>query len=200
MDFFISSISFYNQAKKILADIASKKFVLIGEDASSITTAIDLFIKENKFNIYEDLDKIAKELADKVPVRPRSEGYCIKSSFGRKCPVNEFACAMDECPNFCTSYHFSKISYEKYRNWLEAMTINQKSGFLHEADRQRVRLIKLIEKRLIPELLELRNEINNNGIDFVLLEVQGIDDIAINIEKIIMEVEACLQKLTYQKS
>jgi len=175
-------------SKGVLEGVVTGEFNLIGEEAELITLKINEFIKENKYNVKTDLKKIIDELITKVPIREKREGFCIKSSFGKKCKYNEFMCAFDICPNICTVYFFADITYKRFKDKLKVIEYDKINNFVSEANIETSKLKKISKSFLIKELEELEREIEKQGIEKIIVKHPQLEYIIANIANIIKEV------------
>ena len=97
---------------KTLQEVVSGKTKILG-DNKGLSDNINEFINANHFNVATDLDEICKALANKIPIRQKTGGVCIKSSQLRECSMdaktNEFYCAYGVCPNIVHFYYYADI-------------------------------------------------------------------------------------------
>lgn len=179
---------------KVIEGIVKGEFRLIGKEADRLTIKIKEFINEGNYNIKSDLEEIVNELSKKVPIRAKKNGYCIKSSFGKKCKNNEFMCAFEVCPNHCTSYLFADISYKRFKEGIKVIEYNNKNGFISEAVMEKNKLIRLIEDYFIKELEELKKEIDIIGYKEVILNNKNLKYLCENIDEVLREVKEWKEK------
>lgn len=149
-----------NVTREVFKGIINKEFKLIGEEAELLVNKINEFISKNKYNIKENLDEIITALSGEIPIREKREGYCIKSAFGKKCKYNEFLCAFEMCPNHCTNYLFSDITYNRFKEHKKVIEYNMENNFIREANMEKNKLKRMASLYLIKELNELKDEIN----------------------------------------
>lgn len=150
--------------EEILEGLMRKDFRLIGQGAEEITSKIDEFITRGVYNIVEDRNKFFKALKKQLPIREKALGFCIKSSFSYECASNEFICAFDKCVNHYTYYKVAHLTYQRFLDKKEAIRHNQQHGFSRQAENETNHLKELIRKRFIPELEEVRYEVNRQGL------------------------------------
>lgn len=182
------------KSKIVLRGIILGDFKLIGEEAENLIKKIDEFIKNNNFNIKKDLDTIINELADAVPIREKIEGYCVKSSFGKVCKYNEFLCAFEICPNQCTNFLFSDISYRRYQDTIKIIKYNEKNGFIKEASVEKNKMKRWYETYFSKELIETKNEILRQGADTIIEKYPNLEYVVHNIDCITDECEKWIKE------
>lgn len=175
--------------KEVLTGVVTGEFRLIGEEAELLMEKINDFINENKYNIKSDLDEIVNTLSNKVPIREKKEGFCIKSSFGRKCKYNEFMCAFDMCPNHCTTYFFADITYKRFLDKLSIVEFNKKNNFIAEAELEINKLKRLVKTYFIYELEELEREIGIKGEHEILEKHPNLEYVVMNLSEIREEIK-----------
>lgn len=179
-------------SKGVLHGIITGEFKLIGEEAEFIINKIDEFLKEKKFNVKSNLDEIINELVQKVPIREKKGGFCIKSAYGKKCKYNEYFCAFELCPNHCTAYFLVDITYSRFKSSLQAIEYNNSNNFLAEANVEIKKLQRLVKRDLIPELDELKEEIRKHSKDVIINKQKKLEYIVNNLSEIILEVKPWL--------
>ena len=70
----------------------------------------------------------------------------------------------------------------------EAIDINRKNGFTRQAQKETHRLANLISTKLIPELDELRKEVESKGVSYVLEQYPDLTEVVENFDDIYSEV------------
>ena len=184
---------------EILKDIVTGNARLLGGD-KGLKEKIDNYISENKLSVYDDLDKICSLLSEKIPIRQKLGGVCIKSSVLRECSIdaktNEFYCAYSVCPNIFHFYYMADISYRQAKELTDSIRINKERGLLRQVQKDQNTLLTIIRKKLIPEIDELKYMINTKGLEFVYQNHPEVQPIAENLEAI----ERNIQEWTTQIS
>lgn len=177
---------------EILKDIVTGNARLLGGD-KGLKEKIDNYIFENGLSVYDDLDKICSYLSEKIPIRQKFGGVCIKSSVLRECSVdaktNEFYCAYGVCQNIFHFYYMADISYRQANELVASIKINKKRGLLRQVQKEQNILATIIRKKLLPEIDELKFMINTKGLDFVYQNHPEVQPIAENIEVIEREIQ-----------
>lgn len=140
---------------------------LIGDNKDVIMATIKSFVAKSKFNVATDLDEIIKSLARKVPIREKNGGICIKSGPIRDCSkdslTDEIYCAYGMCPNHFHLYFMVDISYDRYATLLKTVQYNTEQGFTRAAQKEKNKLQWVIQKSLLPEIHELKKELQSKG-------------------------------------
>lgn len=180
-------------AKDVLKKVISGEVKLIGKDHDILMIKIDEFIKENNYNVKNDLDKIIESLANKIPIREKSLGYCIKSSFGRKCTFDghnsDVYCAFGICPNHFITYQMIDITYKRFKDLQRIVKYNMDNGFKAQASIEVKKLKRIIDEALTLEIDELKNEIKEKGKEQLIIANPDIEYFISNIDNIFQEVE-----------
>lgn len=176
---------------KVLREIVSGDAKLLG-DSKNLTEKINQFIQENNFHVKRDLNAICDTLAQKIPIRQKTGGVCIKSSMLRECShdaiTNEFYCAYGVCPNIYHFYYMADVSYRQCRELSETIAINKKNGFIRQVQKEHNMLIKIITSKLEPELDELQDAVKKHGYEEVCIRHPEISEIIENYDSILKEV------------
>lgn len=176
----------------ILEKIVKGELKLLGgKDADGIVKRINEFIEKNGFNVKTDVKEICDSLLNRMPIRPKTGGVCIKSSL-RECSIDaktdDFYCAYEICPNLYHFYYMAAVSYRQYKELKEAISINRKNGFKRQVEKEEHRIKYLISNRLLPELKELASVIEEKGANAVISQYPDLTDIIVNYDSIFAEV------------
>ena len=154
---------------------------------------ISEFIKENNYNVEKDLDAICGRLAEKIPIRQKTGGVCIKSSMLRECHMdaqtNEFYCAYGVCSNIFHFYYMANVSYRQFLELRETIALNTRYGHIRQVEKESNMLSVIVEKKLQPELRELQKVIEIKGIDAVIREYPDLEEVVRNIDHINEEIK-----------
>lgn len=174
-----------------LEKIVTGEIKPLGGD-SGLSAKIQEFIEANNYNVKTDLKEICNELAQKIPIRQKTGGVCIKSSMLRECSkdakTNEFYCAYGVCPNIFHFYYMADVSYRQTKELAETITINQERGLLKQVQKELNMLNTILHSKLLPELDELKAVISEKGTLAILKEYPDLKDIIENLEQIDEEV------------
>ncbi|HWT73701.1 MAG TPA: tyrosine-type recombinase/integrase [Mobilitalea sp.] len=179
-------------SKETIINIVTGDSNLLGSNASGLTRKIKSFIIENNFNIATDINEIADSLLEKIPIRAKTGGVCIKSSMFRECSndaiTNEFYCAYGVCPNIYHFYYMSSISYRQTKELVESIEINKIHNQLRQAQKELNKLKTIISNKLMPELAELKNELHAKGKSYILSKHQDLEYVITHYDKILEEI------------
>lgn len=186
-------------AKDILGKVIKQDIKLIGKDRDILMNKINEFIEENNYNVKTDLDQIIESLANKIPIREKNFGYCIKSSFGRKCSIdgltNESYCAFGICPNHFITWQMIDITYTRFKRLQKTIDYNINNGFTAQASIECNKMKRVIEEALLLEIEDLQNEIRINGKEKTIISNKEIEYFINNIDDIVKEVEEWQKKI-----
>lgn len=175
--------------EKMLIGLVKQDFRLIGKNSYELMARVDEFIRKGNYNIVEGLDKLIADLKRQLPIREKGLGFCMKSSFGVKCPTNEFICAFDKCLNHYTYYKVANLTYQRFLDKQKVIQHNQERGFSRQAENETLHLKELVAKRLIPELEEVRYEIGRQGLQRIREENPNLLEIIDNFDSVAEEVK-----------
>lgn len=161
----------------------------INQSEKQIVKNIDKFLMENKLNIHADIMDVLLEIDGDLPIREKEQGYCIKSSFGRKCPKNEMIDIKDNLYIHLANCEFLDITYNRFKRIQKTIEYNKNAGFILEAEREEKRMRKLLDSYLIPEYEDLLNEISIKNIHSVQEEYPHLKEIVLTLDDIGREIE-----------
>lgn len=181
---------------KILREIVSGQINILG-DSKGLSEKIQQFIAENNFHVEKDLDTICKKLSQKIPIRQKTGGVCIKSSQLRECSLdaqtNDFYCAYGVCPNIVHFYYMADISYRKCNELLETITINQKHDLTRQVQKE-LNMLHFIAQKLLVELHDLRKTLLRDGKAAILSAHPELERIIDNLDSIEKEASTWISK------
>lgn len=160
-------------------------------ETSALYKKIDRFINANNYTISVDFEELIKIVKDKKPIREKSLGYCIKSGYGRACPQNLKIDITERTDTHIPSCEFLNLTYERFKNMNKVITYNDKNGFVLEKERETKRLKLLINNYLLPEINELKDEIDTIGIEEIKIRYPHLTEVIDNLDKIYIEVKKC---------
>lgn len=86
------------------------------------------------------------------------------------------------------------VSYTNFKTLQKSYETNLKNGYERAADKELQKLKSIVRNRLIPELNELKREIDKKGFDAVVQQYPSIMEIAANTNSIEEEIEIWLKK------
>lgn len=172
---------------KTLREVVSGKAKILGS-SKGLTDKIEEFIKKNNFHVEKDLDAICEGLAKDIPIRQKTGGVCIKSSPLRDCSLdaktNRLYCAYGVCPNIVHFYYMADISYRQCKELEASIQSNTARGHLKQVQKEKHMLYNIATGRLIPELKDLKEVVQRDGVDAVYMEHPSLKGIIENLEQI----------------
>lgn len=181
-------------SKEVLKDIITGESKLLGKNTESLNLKIKEFIEKGKFNIAKDLDEIIDNLIKKIPIREKLGGICIKSSMLRDCSkdskTDEFYCSYGICPNHFHLFYMADITFERYLSLKKTYSYNKDNGFFRQSEKEKYKLINLIKEMLLPELDELKIEINKKGKNQIISKYKKLTYIINNYDDIYKAVSS----------
>jgi hypothetical protein len=183
---------------KVIQELHDKHLTPLGGDGSGkeIAASINKFIDDNHFNVSSDIQSIADAVEDRVIIRAKTGGVCIKTSLmpcSRDARSDEIMCAYSLCPNLFHFYYMIDISYENFKTMQKTCAVNNQRGHRKEAQKELYKIKALIRRRLIPELDELDKELSSKGRDGIIADYPSLVNIIDN-EEIIKEEIRIWQK------
>lgn len=122
--------------------------------SESMTATLKRFLDESNVNIEGSLDEIRDKTDNKVIIRSKQNGFCIRT--GQTCAedykTDRILCAYDECPNIYYFYFDLPSMYELFKMTLTSYQDAVAGGFKKVAEKERLKLERIASKRLIPLL------------------------------------------------
>lgn len=180
------------ESTRVLREIVTKESLPIGADKGLIDK-IDEFIAENNMSIQKDLNDICIKLAERIPIRVKMGGVCIKSSKFRECSkdaaTDEFYCAYGVCPNLYTFYYMADIAYEQIKDLCESIEINRKKGCKKQVQKNIQMVQTILRNKLVPQIHELKRIIAEKGLNYVMEKHPQITNIIVNLDSIEREID-----------
>lgn len=131
-------------------------------------------------------------VCNEMPIRAKEGGFCIKSNPRRQCRhdanTDEFLCAYGCCPNHCHFYFAASITYQKCLNIKKCVDYNLEQEYINQAQKELYKLEAIITQELLPEMIELENEINKKTGDKVKELHPDLTYLVDNLEKVKEEI------------
>ena len=186
-------------SEEVIREIAEDNTTPLGGNmlGQELKENIQKFIADNGFNVHADIEAIVKALGDKVIIRGKTGGVCIKTSLmpcSKDVRTNEMLCAYNLCPNLFHFYYMVDVSYLNFQTLQETYKAMLESGKTKAAQKELVKLKDIINRRLLPELDELDKEINLKGFDAILDKHPSLVEIMENRDEIRKEIESWRMK------
>ena len=169
--------------EKIIREIAGDDLTPIGLMGSDLRDSIKIFIQDKNLDVRKDIHEIVSALGDKLIIRGKTGGVCIKTSLmpcSRDARTNEVTCAYNVCPNLFHFYYMADISYLDFRTLQETYEACLASGHTRAAQKELQKIKDLLRRKLIPELDELNREIERKGIQAITLRYPSLGDVIRN--------------------
>ncbi|MGN0078388.1 MAG: hypothetical protein ACI36V_06355 [Coriobacteriales bacterium] len=184
--------------ERFIEDVAGNGTRLLGGMfGDEVVAYIDKFIEEGGFNVEEDISAIVKALGDKVVVRAKAGGACVKTSVvscSKDTRTNELLCAYGLCPNLFHFYHSIDVTYASFTASQDTYFAALEAGHVREADKELNKLKDLCQRRLIPELDELEREVGRCGEDAIIERHTELYDIIAGRAAIRREAQEWMQR------
>lgn len=179
-------------SNKLLISLVKNEAKLLGNDAKQIQANIENFINEGHYNVEQDIDMIIESLNKKFIIRAKRGGVCIKTSI-RECAkdarTNEMFCAYNICPNLFHLYYMADTSYEDFKLTQKTFEANKANGFKLQASKELNKLHVICRGRLLPELEDLKQQTQKQGIETILRNYPNLDKIILSYDNIMEEIE-----------
>lgn len=189
------------ETEKVIREIAGEDISPLGGNGlgSEIKENIKKFIKDKGFNVEKDIEAIVKAFGDKLIIRGKTGGVCIKTSIvnchqGNEGRSNELLCAYNLCPNLFFFYYMIDVTYTDFQTLTATYSTMKQAGHEIAAQKELAKIKELIKRRLLPELNELDKEISIHGFDTILNRHPSLLEIMENREEIRKELETWRMK------
>lgn len=178
-------------AAKVIRTMAGEDSTPIGLHGESLKQKLKDFIQANHYNVYEDIDKIIESLGNKLVIRAKTGGVCIKTSLipcADETSSNRLLCAYNLCPNVYQFFWMADVTYVDFKTATSSYRTTLENGFVNEAAKQRNMIKDLIKRRLLPELNALDIAIKTEGLKAIIEQHPTLVPIIDNIETIKTEI------------
>lgn len=184
-------------AESVMKMLITGETEIMGDGKTELMLRINDYMKKDNLNVAADLDQVVKQLTKKVPIRAKSGGICIKSGPIRECSKSDetdnFYCSFGMCTNLFHAFFMIDINYQKYTSLLKTIKYNQEKGFNKAVEKEIGKLKWVLNKYLIPELKELKKEIESKGIKTIKKQYPQVSYFIDNYDAIYMEVTSWLK-------
>lgn len=180
-------------SKKTLESILTNKEKLIGKGSAEWVEIVEKFIKNNKFNIAKNLDEIIEGLLGKYPIKQKVGGYLIAPiNLRGKTKKDSYTDMYLEKYGFETTgltfYFMIPKTYKHVKNQIQIVQYNLDNGFTKEAKVELDKLKNTITDLFEPELKELENQLDANGLNILLQSHPELLEIIDKISEIKKEI------------
>ncbi len=138
----------------------------IGVNGNAIKEKLKEFVTRNNYNVYSDINDIIEALGNKLVIRAKTGGVCIKTSMvpcSDDKTTNRVLCSYNLCPNVYHFFWMIDVTYTDFLTAVKAYRLNEENGYVVEASRQKQIVRRIVSKRLSPELDELEKTITLRG-------------------------------------
>ncbi|WFR58255.1 tyrosine-type recombinase/integrase [Anaerocolumna sp. AGMB13025] len=180
-----------NFSRQTIEGIVRGDLKILGNNAGQMHNDIQRFINNNNFNVEKDVEAIVQKLIEAVPIRAKLGGVCIKSSPFRECSkdyqTNELFCAYNVCPNIFHFFYMCELSYRQCKELVETININYRNEYFRQVEKECLMLGRIVRDKLLPELKELKVQINKHGTDSILINYPDLVNIIENYDEILLE-------------
>ncbi|MDY8161900.1 MULTISPECIES: tyrosine-type recombinase/integrase [Bacillus] len=169
------------------------------EEYQEVYNQINKFLKNNKLNIFTDIDEIISKLSrTDNPIADTELGICAKS-FNKLCERNQYISSINDAYYLGVQIHSLEelpFSLKRFQEKANIVAYNEKlykknPKYRNELERELKGIKKYIERKLNPELMLLKDEIGSGGVCDRYPELEGIASSINDIEK---EVEKWSEK------
>lgn len=171
--------------------------LLGGVNGAEIKERIKAFIEENHFNVMESPRAVIDAYGDKLIIRGKRGGMCIKTSImpcSKDRRTNSLYCAYDICPNLFHFFYNADASYADFRTLQATYAAAKESHHTRAAEKELHKLHDLCSNILVPELDELDKEIAKKGVQHIMDNYPTLIPIIENNADIRKEVSAWMSK------
>lgn len=189
------------ESEKVIQSIVGDGLTPIDSSGSTILgkemkKRITEFIADNKFDVYKDIDEVMKTIGDRLIIRAKTGGMCIRTSFltcKNDVRTNEVLCAFNVCPNLFHFYYMIDVTYQSFLDLQKTYTRNKDIGHQLDAEKELNKIHDLIKRRLAPEMEELEKDLAVKGKDAVIEKYPSLKDIVERREEIKKEYETWMK-------
>ena len=185
-------------SEKIIREIAADDLTPIhGSYGKEIKDYIQGKIEQSGLNVYNDISEIISKFGDRLIIRAKTGGFCIKTSIlpcSRDVRTNAVLCAYGSCPNLYSFYYMCDASYSDFKTIQNTYESNKNQGFTRAAEFELTKIKTLCRNRLLPELEQLDEVIQKNGKDAIIEKHPELTEIIEGRDKIREEIKLWIQK------
>lgn len=185
----------WEYSKHVVENIRHEDLKIMGAKGNIYEKKIKGFLNSKDIKVKKSEEIIIEEILQKLPIRKKCGGFCIKPNSSRPCEMNNeeesdnILCAYEICPNQCHVYYDCVYYLKIFEQQKKAIEANIKGNFKNAAQKELYKMQRILEDRIVPELEELENQISRQGIDKILNNHPDLKDIISNLNSIKIEVE-----------
>ena len=179
--------------KKVLNDVLVGDVNLLGPNAKAMANRLNSFVLNKNIKTAKNIEKIIEKIQGEMPCRSLNGGLCIKPNTTRTCEFetasDELACAYGYCPN---QYHFVfnlKYYLDKFEECKKTYSYNKNNGYIQASEKEKYKIINLIKTKIIPEIEELKKEIELGHLNLIIKKYDYLIDIVEKIDEIELEIK-----------
>ena len=185
----------YEFTESVLEEIVVNDVVPLGLNGKELKDAVQNFLKDDKVNVVDDYEQLVEKLGNRLTIRAKDGGACIKCSLvpcSEDAGTNEYMCSYGLCPNLFHFYFTADLTYTNFINAKKTYELNISNGKAVAASKELKKLQNILKSRLIPELNQLDEEIMKRSEDTILLKYPSLRYIIENRVDIRKEIERWL--------
>lgn len=97
--------------------------------------------------------------------------------------------AYSVCPNVFHFFYMADISYRQCKELGETIAINRTNGFMRQVQKEENMRQGIAQRKLLPELAELRKVVEKKGAEAVMMEYPDLVPIIEHLEEIEQEAK-----------
>jgi len=182
-----------------LSDMIDNTATVLGEKGEAFQKKIDEFLIENNYNTKRNVEEIIVDIKKIVEIRVKNLGYCVRSNSKRTCEydsnTDDFICSYGFCSNHCHTYYTSPITYSLFCEVIRIIEYNKENGFLRQVEREMKKLKSIIILELMPELDDLKLQIQKQTETEILRRHPEIENIVRNMDSIYLEIKKWIDEI-----
>lgn len=188
-----------NFARILIKDfINDDSLNILGPKGDIYTKRIRKFLSRKNIKGACSIEELSKELMNKMPIRTKLGGCCIKPYSNAECNKNdntdEYLCSYGLCENQCHFFYNCQYYYEKFHEMIDSYIHNISAGYEKFADKELYKIQQILKGKLIPELNELDRIIILKGADNIKSDYPQIKEIVDNYAEIKGEIDLWINK------
>ena len=178
-------------AAKVIQTMVGENSTPIGINGESLKQRLKDFISSSKLNVYEDIDEIIETLGNKLVIRAKSGGACIKTSLipcADEALSNKLLCTYNLCPNVYQFFWMTDVTYMDFKTAISSYETTLANGYVIEATKQKNVIRDLIKRRLSPEIEALNKAIETEGLKTIIEKYPALVPVIDSIDTIKQEI------------